>query len=278
VREEAAGVVIRAGDMGTQLAVLQESLEQQEASTHSTNAAAHEIAVTSGELRGSMRGMADTAERTRQVVAEGETSLTRLSATMEALLAANRQIVAKLSVINEKASEVKAMADIIRRVAEHTDLLSLNAAIEAEKAGEYGRGFGVVAREIRRLADQSEAAIQDIEAVVRDVRGAIGAGVMEMDTFSGRLVDSVTEAQHIQAQLGDMIQDVQRLLPLLQELDASFRGQDEGVQQIRADMQQLSGRVKATVETLAAAQANRRRVEDAGRRLRALVEQMIAMA
>ena len=72
----------------------------------------------------------------------------------------------------------------ITKVADQTNLLSINAAIEAEKAGEYGRGFLVVAREIRRLADQTAVATLDIENMVRHMQDAVSAGVMQMDKFS----------------------------------------------------------------------------------------------
>src|SRR6266498_3148728 len=68
--------------------------------------------------------------------------------------------------------------------ADQTNLLSLNAAIEAEKAGEHGRGFVVVATEIRRLADQSALATGDIEQIVKEMQSAVSAGVMGMDKFS----------------------------------------------------------------------------------------------
>ena len=69
-------------------------------------------------------------------------------------------------------------------MADQTNLLSLNAAIEAEKAGEYGLGFAVVAMEIRRLADQTAVATYDIEKMVKEMHSAVAAGVMGMDKFS----------------------------------------------------------------------------------------------
>ena len=66
---------------------------------------------------------------------------------------------------------------------DQTNLLSLNAAIEAERAGESGLGFAVVAREIRRLADQTSVATLDIERMVKDMTTAVASGVMGMDHF-----------------------------------------------------------------------------------------------
>jgi methyl-accepting chemotaxis protein len=274
VREAAASVVGRAADIGNLLARVEQSVQQQEASTQSTSVATREIATTSAELQGSTQAMGDAARRTSDLVAEGERGLQRIGATMAALLDANRQIVGTLAVINDKASHITTMADVIRRVADQTELLSFNAAIEAEKAGAYGFGFGAVAREIRRLADQSAAAIEDIETVVRDVRQAIGGGVGEMDRFCARLAESVSEVQAIEGQLAGMIREVQALLPLLQDLGASFTAQDAGVQQIRADMQALTAHARSTAEALARAGEDRTQVEQTGRRLRELVEQM----
>jgi len=78
-------------------------------------------------------------------------------------------------------------------VADQTNLLSINAAIEAEKAGEYGLGFLVVAREIRRLADQTAVASLDIERMVKEMQYSASAGVMEMDNFAEQVRAGVRE-------------------------------------------------------------------------------------
>ncbi len=86
---------------------------------------------------------------------------------MQRLADATGSISAKLGVVREKASGINSVVTTITKVADQTNLLSINAAIEAEKAGEAGRGFLVVAREIRRLADQTAVATLDIEQMVR---------------------------------------------------------------------------------------------------------------
>jgi hypothetical protein len=99
---------------------------------------------------------------------------------------------AKLAILNEKAGNINQVVVTIVKVADQTNLLSLNAAIEAEKAGEYGRGFAVVATEVRRLADQTAVATYDIEQMVREIQSAVSAGVMGMDKFS----EEATVADH----------------------------------------------------------------------------------
>ncbi len=96
---------------------------------------------------------------------------------------ASQSISGRLKTIYEKAENITTVVTTITKIAEQTNLLSLNAAIEAEKAGEYGLGFTVVAREIRRLADQTAVATLDIEQMVKEMQTAVSTGVMEMDKF-----------------------------------------------------------------------------------------------
>ena len=114
----------------------------------------------------------------------GQKGLSGMDQTMRQLAESTESIGSKLSVISERAANINLVVTTITKVADQTNLLSINAAIEAEKAGEYGLGFLVVAREIRRLADQTAVATLDIERMVKEMQYSVSAGVMEMDKFS----------------------------------------------------------------------------------------------
>ncbi len=91
-----------------------------------------------------------------------------------------------MAALSDKASNINSVLNTITKVADQTNILSLNAAIEAEKAGEAGRGFSVVATEIRRLADQTSVSTWDIEQMLKEMQSAVSASVMGMDKFSAR--------------------------------------------------------------------------------------------
>src|SRR5258708_22470883 len=101
---------------------------------------------------------------------------------------ASGSITAKLAVLSEKTTNINSVVTTITKVADQTNLLSLNAAIEAEKAGEYGLGFAVVAMEIRRLADQTAVATYDIEKMVKEMQSAVAAGGVGVDKFFQEMV------------------------------------------------------------------------------------------
>ena len=163
---------------------------------------------------------------------------------------ATTSIASKLAVLSEKASNINTVVTTITKVADQTNLLSLNAAIEAEKAGEYGLGFAVVATEIRRLADQTAVATWDIEQMVKEMQSAVSAGVMGMDKFSEEVNRGVSEVQQIGSQLADIIEQVQTLTPRFDLVNEGMQSQTRGAQQISEGMVQLNEAAQQTVESI----------------------------
>ncbi|MBD2186453.1 methyl-accepting chemotaxis protein, partial [Aerosakkonema funiforme] len=131
---------------------LEASALQQASSTSEVNATARSIANTSGQLVKTMENVTQKAIVTAQATSNSQKSLQEMAAAMGDLASATNVISARLRVMNEKANNINSAVNRISDVAYKTNLISLNAAIEAEKAGEYGAGFAVVAREVRRLA------------------------------------------------------------------------------------------------------------------------------
>jgi len=126
--------------------------------------------------------------RCRELMDECSVSLGNLAQAMDRVRAQSAKASSKLSVISDAAGEAQSLVEDMASIAEQTDMLSVNASIEAEKAGEHGRGFSVVAREVRRLADTAQSSAQDIELLVARMRQAVASEVMEMDSFNREAV------------------------------------------------------------------------------------------
>jgi methyl-accepting chemotaxis protein len=220
------------------------------ATTTEIGATSKEISATSKELVRTMNEVSSVAEQSASLASSGHVGLTRMEESMRHVMEAAGSINAKLAVLNEKAGNINQVVTTITKVADQTNLLSLNAAIEAEKAGEYGRGFAVVATEIRRLADQTAVATYDIEQIVKEIQSAVSAGLMGMDKFSDEVRRGMQEIQQIGGQLSQIIQQVQALAPRCEAVNEGMMAQATGAEQITQALVQLGEAAHQTVESL----------------------------
>jgi methyl-accepting chemotaxis protein WspA len=220
------------------------------ATTAQIGATSKQISSTSQELVKTMREVNSVAEQTAMVAGSGQTAIGRMESTMRLIMEAAGSISSKLAVLSEKTTNINSVVTTITKVADQTNLLSLNAAIEAEKAGEYGLGFAVVAMEIRRLADQTAVATYDIEKMVKEMHSAVAAGVMGMDKFSEEVRRGVEEVRQVSSHLAQIIHQVQTLTPRFQAVHEGMHAQATGAQQISDTLVQLSEAAQQTAESL----------------------------
>ncbi|AZZ74591.1 methyl-accepting chemotaxis protein [Pseudomonas sp. RU47] len=220
------------------------------ATTTEIGATSREIAATSRDLVRTMTEVSTAADQASVLAGSGQQGLARMEDTMHSVMGAADLVNAKLAILNEKAGNINQVVVTIVKVADQTNLLSLNAAIEAEKAGEYGRGFAVVATEVRRLADQTAVATYDIEQMVREIQSAVSAGVMGMDKFSEEVRRGMSEVQQVGEQLSQIIHQVQALAPRVLMVNEGMQAQATGAEQINHALVQLGDASSQTVESL----------------------------
>lgn len=222
------------------------TLNEQVASTNEVVARARDIAATADDLVGTMKDVASLSSNAAQTASLGEAGLLQMRTTMAAMEAASNTVAEKLAAISGKVVNVSSVVTTINKVAEQTNLLSLNAAIEAAKAGEFGQGFVVVAREIRRLADQTAVATLDISAIVAEMQSSVSSGVMSMETFARDVGEAVREVQVISGRMRQIIDQVQGLKPQFVAVSDGVWSQSVGAGQISEAMSQLSEATRAS--------------------------------
>ncbi|MEG3930827.1 methyl-accepting chemotaxis protein [Microcoleus sp. T3_B1] len=264
--------VVQITTSATQIAASGKELEatvaEQLASTNEVTATAQEIAATSRTLVKTMEQVAGMAQTTAISANDSQDELAEMENVMRQLAEATTSISSKLGVMNKKAGNISNVVTTITKVSDQTSLLSLNAAIEAEKAGEYGAGFAVVAREIRRLANQTAVATLEIEQIVKDMQSAVTVGVMEMDKFNNSVNNSVDRVSKISDQVAKVITQVQSLPPRFEQVSQSIEDQSEGAQQISEAMEQLGQASHQTVDALRETNSALEQLDDAAQGLR----------
>jgi len=252
---------------------LEATVNEQVASIHEVNATSRQIASTAGDLAKAMEDVTETAQATTQAASNSQANLEKIQGAMQNLVLATHSISAKLSIMDEKANNINKVVTTITKVADQTNLLSLNAAIEAEKAGEYGAGFAVVAREIRRLADQSAVATLEIEQMVKEMQSSVSTGVMEVDKFSKEVGQYVADVGNINVQIAGFIKDVQSLTPRFGVISQSMDEQYRGAEQISTAIAQLSEASSQTVQSLQETNNALTQLDDAARGLQREISQ-----
>ena len=231
--------------------------KQQEGTVHGLSSSTTEIAAAVREISATSEALAETmgevntrANQASHLAVAGREGLGGIETTMKQLMESTGSISAKLGIIRDKSENINEVVTTITKVADQTNLLSINAAIEAEKAGEYGRGFLVVAREIRRLADQTAVATLDIESTVRLMQDAVSAGVMQMDKFGGEFRSGMERVKEINCQTGGIIEEVEGLVQRFQSVNEGMQSQSIAAKQINEAMVPIAQGTKETQVSL----------------------------
>lgn len=213
-------------DLSSSAAEIASAIEQM-------SATGRQLAVTASEVASVADGTAERAERGRE-------GLDRMRESIGSVEATSRDVSNRLGEIRARAEGVGAVVVAITRVANRTNLLSINAAIEAEKAGPHGRGFQVVAAEIGRLADQTAAAALEVESIVASMQGSVEEGASSMQGLSEVVADGVEIASAVAADLAAILESVSALRDNFGELRGGIEAQSEGATQIRDAMRHLA--------------------------------------
>jgi methyl-accepting chemotaxis protein len=212
-----------------------------------------EITTTISELLATSRQIADSAQRvarasndTTTAARAGDETVTR---TQESVTAIKRQvdsIVTSLFELGKKSQQIGGILEIINELAEQTNILAINATIEAAGAGESGRRFAVVADEIRKLADRVSGSTKDIRTLVDDVRAAVNATVMATESGS-KAVDTGGR------QFGDVASSFKRIVTMVvttteaaREIELSTKQQASAVEQVNLAMASVAQAAKET--------------------------------
>lgn len=250
IREASLQLLSVAAQIAATAREQEQTVQNLSASTTQVAASVREISATSKDLAGTMTEVNQSAAHAADLATRGRDNTTKMASEMKQLVESTASVSTKLGLIREKADSINAVVTTITKVADQTNLLSINAAIEAEKAGEYGRGFLVVAREIRRLADQTAVATLDIETMVRQMQDAVSAGVMQMDKFAEEVRSGVGQVTKINQMTWEIITEVQNLSGRFGLVTEGMKNQAVGAQQINDAMGQIAAATGRSLQSV----------------------------
>ncbi|WP_270803857.1 MULTISPECIES: methyl-accepting chemotaxis protein [Aeromonas] len=270
VRENGVTVVESATEIEARTCRSQEVIADQQGETHQVATAIKELAATSQDMAGNALQAARMTQEAQDVVGQGEDVVER---TIKAIDHINREVLRTADTIGQleqQCSQIGGVISVIRGIAEQTNLLALNAAIEAARAGEQGRGFAVVADEVRSLANRTQGATVEIQQMIEQLQSGARASVTAMSAASHEAQEGVGLAQEAKQAFGAITEKVDRMVDTNAIIASAIEQQGAVVNEIERNVVRISD---GSDEALQVANAAR----DAARQIHQLTEQLRAM-
>ena len=251
VAQAGSQVAGSASRMSVAIRQVEAAVSEQAASTNQVSVTSKEINATGRDLAQRMAGVTRMAEDASETAHLGVSSLEGIRGALDELIRASTAMTQTFDSINEKTGNIDKIITAITKVANRTNLLSLNAAIEAEKEGDKAGGFSVVAVEMRRLADQTAVAALDIEKQIRDVQHAVREGVSSVESYAGQTQAKSAAVNELSSGLGQVIEGTTKLAPEFEAVNKGVQMQSQSAGQIADTMQQLREAASQTKDSLA---------------------------
>ena len=237
-------------DVDGGMRVVHQSAIKQSEATSAAAAAVEEVTVSISEVAEHARSTKDVAQSAGSVSQEGALRSGEACQTINALAETVKRSAGQVETLGQRSAEISQIAGVIKEIADQTNLLALNAAIEAARAGEQGRGFAVVADEVRKLAERTTRATQEIsnmiELIQNDTRDAVDgmrAGAAQVEEGVSLVNAAQTALQRIKDEMDDTIQRVN-------EISHASNEQQEAMTQLAQNVEQVAAMTEQNVSVV----------------------------
>ncbi len=239
-----------------------------------SQAAMAELGASVGDVADSAEKAARTTQLTRQKALEGETVVGKALACIVDVTAQSQAVTADMAELGRNAGGIGRIIDVINEIADQTNLLALNAAIEAARAGEAGRGFAVVADEVRKLAEKTMDATREVGAAIRDIQDGTVKNIANVE----KAVHGVAEANALTVASRDALREIAGLVAeaaaLAESIAAASQRQSASSARVGDSIERIRAISAETADAMAQAEQAAGEMAGQTRSLQTLLESL----
>jgi methyl-accepting chemotaxis protein len=234
------GIADASGVLAASSEQVSRSSSAQADAASSVAAAVEEISVSVSETSGNARTASEIVEKSRARTEEVLIIMAGTVKNVNGIAELIRESDASVAQLDESSKKIGGIIQVIKEVADQTNLLALNAAIEAARAGEQGRGFAVVADEVRKLAERTSKATGEIAALIGDIQNHIGETVTGMQQANTQVTESLELVGRTEAALHHIGDDSNDVANNVQSIANAIREQDTAIHQVAANIEKIA--------------------------------------
>ena len=214
----------------------------------STTAHIQEVSGSAQTIASRSHQAATDSAETAAIAGEGKNAVSETIDTMEQIKDEVLGLEDVIENLNSAGKQIGEIVNTITNIAHQTNLLALNAAIEAARAGEHGQGFTVVAGEVRKLAEESGEAAEDIGKKIKEMLLKTGKAVETINRGASKVIDGVNIANVAGNNLDKIVSSVLNVNKMIQDISAASTEQSQNIDSLRGSIESISGATKITSE------------------------------
>ncbi len=248
--ESAEMLTMSVDNLNASAAAQNETITRQASALQQTQVTAQEIKETSVLAAQKAEAVLKVAQRADDISRAGESAIEESLGGMASIQSQVQEIARRIGELRERTRQIGGITQTVKDLADQSNMLALNAAIEAVRSGEHGKGFGVVAREIRTLADQSIQATNRVREILDDIGSAIGVAVQITQTGAERMEAGLVQMKTSGDNLRELSTIVKDNSMAVRQIATAVNQQNVGITQIFSAVSDLSRMMNETVRSL----------------------------
>jgi methyl-accepting chemotaxis protein len=240
LRRNAGGLAESAGELRDSSGIAARSAEHQSNSASSMAAAVEQMSVSIDQVGEHARDAHAVAQESGAASRQGGAVILKAAAGMRLIAAAVTASADTIRMLEGYSSEISAIVNVIKEIADQTNLLALNAAIEAARAGEQGRGFAVVADEVRKLAERTSSSTQQIAGMIERIQSGAQKAVVEMEASVVQVGEGVRTAQAAGDSMTGIQTGTERVTRSVDDIVLALKEQSIAAQEIAQNVEKIA--------------------------------------